>query len=96
MTEPDLFAAPGCRHHVADLDLAIGDDHPIDQEFHQSPFLLECGIRQPLPHSFAEGVGASIIQESNDINMLMGISFHENPNDIKDLHYSCTNAVYLA
>ena len=57
MTKPDLFAAPGCRHHVADLHLAIGDDHPIDQEFHQSPFLLECGTRQSLPHSFAERPG---------------------------------------
>ena len=54
---PDRLAGLGGRHHVADLDLAIGDDHPIDQEFHQSPFLLECGTRQPLPHSVAERPG---------------------------------------
>src|SRR6201989_1239902 len=33
MTKPDLLAGPVCRHHVADLHLAIADDHSVDQEF---------------------------------------------------------------
>ena len=35
MTKPDLLAGPVCWHHVADLDLAVGGDHPVDQQFHQ-------------------------------------------------------------
>ena len=54
MTKPDLFAGPVRRHHVANLDLAVGDDHPVDQEFHQGPSLLEGGLGQSLPHPFAE------------------------------------------
>jgi hypothetical protein len=41
MTKPDRLAGLGGRHHVADLDLAIGDDHPIDQQLDQGPPLLE-------------------------------------------------------
>ena len=34
MTKPDLLAGPIRRHHVADLHLSVGEDHPIDQDFH--------------------------------------------------------------
>ena len=35
MTKADLLARPVRRHHVANLDLAVGDDHPVDQELDQ-------------------------------------------------------------
>jgi hypothetical protein len=54
MTKPDLLASPVRRHPVADLHLAIGDDHPVDQEFDEGPSLLECRLGQPSPHSPAE------------------------------------------
>src|SRR5215217_200023 len=41
MTKTDLLARPVRRHHVADLDVAVGDDHAVDQEFDQGPPLLE-------------------------------------------------------
>jgi hypothetical protein len=41
MAKPDRLAGLGGRHHVADLDLAVGDDHPIDQQLDQGPPLLE-------------------------------------------------------
>ena len=54
MTKPDLLAGPVRRHHVADLHLAIGDDHSVDQELHQGPPLLERRLGQSLPHPLAE------------------------------------------
>ena len=54
MTKADLLARPVRRHHVADLDLAVGDDHPVDQEFDQGSPLLEGGLIQALPHPPAE------------------------------------------
>jgi IS6 family transposase len=60
MTKTDLLARPVRRHHVADLDVTIGDDHAVDQELDQGPPLLEGGSVQALPHPPAElpdGVG---------------------------------------
>src|SRR3954465_13184688 len=60
MTKTDLLARPVCRHHVADLDVTIGDDHAVDQELAQGPPLLEGGLVQALPPPPAElpdGVG---------------------------------------
>jgi hypothetical protein len=60
VTKTDLLARPVRRHHVANLDLAIGDDHSVDQELDQGPPLLEGGLVQALPHPPAElpdGVG---------------------------------------
>src|SRR3954463_1666421 len=60
MRKTDLLARPVRRHHVADLDVAIGDDHAVDQELDQGPPLLEGGLVQALPHPPAElpdGVG---------------------------------------
>ena len=37
----------GGGEHVADLDLAVGDDHPVDEQFGQQPALLEGGGGQP-------------------------------------------------
>src|SRR3712207_8115479 len=54
MTKADLLAGPVRRHHVADLHFAIGDDHPVDQEFDQGPSLLEGRLGQSLPHPPAE------------------------------------------
>jgi hypothetical protein len=54
MTKADLLAGPVRRHHVADLRLAIGDDHSVDQELHQGPPLLERRLGQSLPHPLAE------------------------------------------
>ena len=54
MTKADLLAGPVRRHHVADLHLAIGDDHSVDQELHQGPPLLERRLGQSLPHPLPE------------------------------------------
>ena len=37
----------GSGERVADLDLAVGDDHPVDEQFGQQPALLEGGGGQP-------------------------------------------------
>ena len=54
MTKPDLLAGPVRWHRVADLRLAICDGHSVDQELHQGPSLLECGLGQSLPHPLAD------------------------------------------
>ncbi len=34
----------------------MADDHPIDEQFHQSAFLIEGGAGESLPHSLAESL----------------------------------------
>ena len=43
---------------VADLHLAVGDEHPIDQQFHERAAPLEGGGGESGAHLGAEGVGA--------------------------------------
>ncbi len=54
MTKADLLAGLGGRHHVADLHLAVGDDHAVDQQLNQCPSLLEYRVGQALSHPLAE------------------------------------------
>ena len=44
----------GGREHVADLDVAVGDDHAVDEQLGQQPPLLEGGGGQPGPDGLAE------------------------------------------
>jgi hypothetical protein len=44
----------GRGEHVADLDLAVGDDHPVDEQFSQQPALLKGGCGQPGADGLAE------------------------------------------
>ena len=44
----------GCGQHVADLHLAVGDDHPVDEQFSQQPALLEGGCGEPGADGLAE------------------------------------------
>jgi hypothetical protein len=54
MTKTDMLAARIGGDHVADLDLLVGDDDPIDQELHQFTFLLEGGASKSTAHPLAE------------------------------------------
>ena len=54
MTKADPLALGAQRDDVADLDLAIGDEHPIDQQLHQLALLGEVGAGQTGPNSLAE------------------------------------------
>ena len=54
MTKTDLLAGPVRWHDIADLHLAVGDDHSVDQELHQGPSLIEGRLGQTLPHPLAE------------------------------------------
>jgi len=44
----------GGWQHVADLDVAVGDDHPVDEQFSQQPALLEGGGGQSGADGLAE------------------------------------------
>src|SRR5262249_9508773 len=44
----------GGREHVADLDLAVGDHHAVDEQLGQQPALGEGGGGQPGPDGLAE------------------------------------------
>jgi hypothetical protein len=48
----------GGREHVADLDLAVGDDHPVDEQLGQQPALVEGGCGQPGADGLAECLDA--------------------------------------
>jgi hypothetical protein len=49
VTKPRLGAAGGGGDHVADLDLAVGHHHPVDQQLDQLAALLEAGLAQAHP-----------------------------------------------
>src|SRR5215212_10282746 len=46
VTKPRPGAARGGGNHVADLHLAVGDHHPVDQQLHQLAALFEAGLAQ--------------------------------------------------
>jgi hypothetical protein len=46
VTKPRLGAVVGGGDHVADLDLAVGDHDPVDQQLDQLAALLETGLVQ--------------------------------------------------
>jgi hypothetical protein len=48
----------GGREHVADLDLVVGDDHAVDEQFGQQPPLLEGNGSQAVPDGLAECLDA--------------------------------------
>ena len=41
---------------VTDLDLLVGDDHPIYEQLHQPTLLLEGGVGESRPHLLAESL----------------------------------------
>src|SRR5690348_6143515 len=47
-------ASGGSWQDIADLDLVVGDDHPVDEQFGQLPPLRERGRGEPGPDSPAE------------------------------------------
>jgi Transposase DDE domain len=49
VTKPRLGAGLGGWDHVADLDLAVGHHHPVDQQLHQLAALLEAGLVKAHP-----------------------------------------------
>src|SRR4029453_8094239 len=47
VTKPRLGAGLGGWDHVADLDLAVGHHHPVDQQLHQLAALPEAALVTP-------------------------------------------------
>jgi hypothetical protein len=47
MTKMDVFARRTGRDHVSDLNISIFDNHPVNEQFYQFPFLFEVSIVQP-------------------------------------------------
>jgi transposase len=54
LTKPRVQAAVGGRDHVADLHVAVGDHHPVDQQLDQLAALLEGGALQVLAQPGAD------------------------------------------
>lgn len=46
MTKTDVFAGWAGWNHIPNLDIAVFDNHSVDEQFHQFPFLLKVGIFQ--------------------------------------------------
>src|SRR4051795_7483464 len=56
MTKADVLALGAGGQHVADLDVGVGDDHPVDQQQHELAALLEAGAGQPALHPSPESL----------------------------------------
>ncbi|HET8631023.1 MAG TPA: IS701 family transposase, partial [Thermomicrobiales bacterium] len=57
MTKAGLLAARAGRDHIADLDVAVGDHHPVDEELDELPLPLERGVGQARLDPAAELLG---------------------------------------
>jgi putative transposase len=44
LTKTHVLTPRMCRYHIADFDFVIGDNHAVDQQFDQTPLLLERGV----------------------------------------------------
>ena len=60
----------GGREDVADLDLVVGDDHPVDEQLGQLPALVEGGGGQPGPDGLAECLDP--VGDSGKLQPLLG------------------------
>ncbi len=60
----------GGWQHVADLDLAVGDDHAVDQQLGQLPPLGEGGGGQPGPDGLAEPLDP--VGDAGEFQALLG------------------------
>jgi hypothetical protein len=58
MTKTHMFAAGMGGDRIADLDVRVGDDHPVDQEFEQLALLVKTGVVQADSDAGAEVVNA--------------------------------------
>ena len=47
MTKMDVFASRTGRDHISDLHFFILDNHPVNEQFYQFPFLFKVSILQP-------------------------------------------------
>jgi hypothetical protein len=56
MTKTDVLALRAGGQHIADLDLGVGDDHPVDQQQDELPALLEARRGQAALHPRAESL----------------------------------------
>jgi hypothetical protein len=56
LTKAGVFTLVASGQHVADLDVAIGDNHAVDEQQHELPALLEGGRGKPVLHARAEGL----------------------------------------
>ena len=58
LTKGPVRASGGGRQHVADLDLVVGDDHPVDEQLHQLAPLFEGGGGESGSDGLAERLDA--------------------------------------
>jgi transposase len=55
MTKTDLLAGWSGRNHVVNVHIGVGDNHTVNQEFHQLPFLLPGRVCEASLHAGTEG-----------------------------------------
>jgi hypothetical protein len=56
MTKPDVLTLGSGGQHVANFNLGVPDDHPVDKQQHELAALLEAGLGQSALHACAEGL----------------------------------------
>ncbi len=69
MTKRDRLPLGPRGHHIANLHLAIIDNHPINKQFHQLATLGEGQVVERRPEAVAEGVDA--MRQGQDIDLLL-------------------------
>src|SRR5262245_47547350 len=74
VAKPGVCAGVGGRDDVADLDVAVGDHHAVDEQLDELAPLLEGGAVQPAPQPLAElGDGSG---EGADLDQALALRRH--------------------
>ena len=56
MTKTNVLTVRGGRNHIADFYVFHGDDHAINEQLYQLPFLLKGSLSQSLLYPLAKGL----------------------------------------
>ena len=73
MIKMRVLAARRRRNDIADLYLLVGHDHPINEQFHQLPLLLERRLLQPGRHALAKSL--HVFQHLLDLLLPIDLQF---------------------
>ena len=77
MTKRNRFPLGPCGHHIANLHLAIIDNHPINEQFDQLTTLGESQLVERGPEAVAEGFDAMCQGEHIDLLLCLCLDLPE-------------------
>ena len=72
MTKTHVLAGGRRRDHIADLDIIVGHDHPVDEQFDQLALLLERGVLETALEALAQRFDR--LREASEVPLPLRVS----------------------